>query len=116
MQAVATSIDALAVGVTLRMVEMTETGLALGVVGSVGVIGLMTFVELWNEYMTPILYLDNYPTLMSGLFRYKTVATYTLDTPVYFAGLLLAALPTGILFTCFSGTLMRNLTIGGIKG
>lgn len=44
MQAVATSIDALAVGVTLRMVEMTETGLALGVVGSVGVIGLMTFV------------------------------------------------------------------------
>ena len=79
-------------------------------------IGLMTFVDLWNEYMTPILYLDNYPTLMSGLFKYKTVATYTLDTPVYFAGLLLAALPTGILFTCFSGTLMKNLTIGGIKG
>ena len=42
-QAVATSIDALAVGVTLRMLEMTETGLALGVFGSVGVIGLITF-------------------------------------------------------------------------
>lgn len=79
-------------------------------------IGLMTFVTIWNDYMTPILYMDNYPTLMSGLFKYKTTATYTLDTPVYFAGLLLAALPTGILFTCFSGTLMRNLTIGGIKG
>lgn len=79
-------------------------------------IGLMSFVNIWNDYMTPILYMDNYPTLMSGLFKYKTVATYTLDTPVYFAGLLLAALPTGILFTCFSGTLMKNLTIGGIKG
>ena len=43
MQAVETSIDALAVGVTLKMLEMTETGLALGVFGSVGVIGLFTF-------------------------------------------------------------------------
>ncbi len=42
-QAVATSIDALAVGVTLRMVEMTEIGLPLGVFGSVGVIGGITF-------------------------------------------------------------------------
>ena len=43
LQAVATSIDALAVGVTLRMVEMTETGLALGIFGSVGVIAGITF-------------------------------------------------------------------------
>ena len=42
-QAVATSIDALAVGVTLRMLEMTEKGLSWGVFGSVGVIGLVTF-------------------------------------------------------------------------
>ncbi len=42
-QAVATSIDALAVGVTLSMLEMTEKGLAWGVFGSVGAIGLVTF-------------------------------------------------------------------------
>ena len=42
-QSVATSIDALAVGVTLRMLEMTEKGLSWGVFGSVGVIGLVTF-------------------------------------------------------------------------
>ena len=44
LQAVATSIDALAVGVTLRMAQMNEGGLALGVFGSVGAIGAMTFV------------------------------------------------------------------------
>lgn len=44
LQAIATSIDALAVGVTLRMAQMNEGGLALGVFGSVGVIGAMTFV------------------------------------------------------------------------
>ncbi len=42
-QAVATSIDALAVGVTLRMLVMTEKGLALGMAGSVAVIGIITF-------------------------------------------------------------------------
>ena len=44
LQAVATSIDALAVGITLRMAQMNAGGLALGVFGSVGVIGGVTFV------------------------------------------------------------------------
>ena len=45
MQAVATSIDALAVGVTLRAVgKTTKTMVFLGVFGSAGVIGLITFV------------------------------------------------------------------------
>lgn len=42
-QAIATSIDALAVGITLRMTAMMEGGLALGIFGSVGVIGVVTF-------------------------------------------------------------------------
>ena len=42
-QAVATSIDALAVGVTLSMLQLTEKGLAWGVFGSVGAIGFVTF-------------------------------------------------------------------------
>lgn len=41
-QAVATSIDALAVGVTLQMAAISETGLALGVWGATGVIGVVT--------------------------------------------------------------------------
>ena len=41
-QAVATSIDALAVGVTLQMAAISETGLALGVWGATGVIGIVT--------------------------------------------------------------------------
>ena len=42
LQAVATSIDALAVGVTLKMAALTETGLAMGVWGSTAVIGAVT--------------------------------------------------------------------------
>lgn len=42
LQAIATSIDALAVGVTLQMAAIS-TGLAMGVWGSTGCIGLITF-------------------------------------------------------------------------
>ncbi len=42
-QAVATSIDALAVGVTLQMAAISATGLALGVWGATGLIGGVTF-------------------------------------------------------------------------
>ena len=43
LQAVATSIDALAVGVTLKMATMSDTGLAFGVWGATAVIGVITF-------------------------------------------------------------------------
>ncbi len=43
-QAIATSIDALAVGVTLKMATFTETGLALGAWGASAVIGVTTFL------------------------------------------------------------------------
>ena len=43
LQAVATSIDALAVGVTLKMATMSDTGLAFGLWGATAVIGVITF-------------------------------------------------------------------------
>ncbi len=43
MQAIATSIDALAVGVTLQMAAISPQGLAMGVWGSTAVIGVITF-------------------------------------------------------------------------
>lgn len=43
-QAVATSIDALAVGVTLQMASISQKGLALGVWGATACIGIVTFI------------------------------------------------------------------------
>ena len=44
LQAIATSIDALAVGVTLQMASLSPAGLALGVWGATGTIGVVTFL------------------------------------------------------------------------
>lgn len=83
---------------------------------SIAAIGITVFVSLWNDYNTPLIYLDSYPTLMTGLFRYKTIAAYTLDIPTYFAGVFMAALPIFILFVAFNKVLLENLTLGGLKG
>lgn len=70
----------------------------------------------WSDYMTPLLYLPSYPTLSAGLFRYRLVASYTLDIPIYFAGIFIGSVPPAVIFTIFSDTIMTNMTIGGLKG
>ena len=71
---------------------------------------------VWNDYSTVLLYLPSYPTLAAGLFRYKEVAAFTLDIPTYFAGIIIGAIPTTVIFIIFSDTIMKNLTVGGMKG
>lgn len=44
LQSVATSIDALAVGVTLQMATLTPSGLATGAWGATAIIGVVTFI------------------------------------------------------------------------
>lgn len=78
--------------------------------------GIAMWTGLWNDAQTPLLYLPSYPTLASGMFRYKEVAAFTLDIPTYFAGVLLSAIPPSVIFLIFSDTIMQNLTFGGLKG
>lgn len=77
---------------------------------------IMLFMSTWGDYTTPLLYLPSYPTLSTGLFRYKTLAGYTLDIPVYFAGLFFTSIPIIVAFLFFHKTLMENMTLGGLKG
>ena len=83
---------------------------------SVIAIGLMTFIGVWNDYQTAMLYLPSYPTLSAGLYKYQIVAKYEFSAPIFFSGIFMSALPTAVLFIVFNKTLMENITIGGIKG
>lgn len=76
---------------------------------------ILLLMTLWNDYQTPLLHLPSYPTLSSGLFRYKTLAGYTLDIPIYFAGLFITCIPVVVVFIIFNRTLMENMSIGGLK-
>lgn len=79
-------------------------------------IEILAFIGLYNDYQTPILYLDRLPTLASGLYYYERIIQHQANHPVYFAGVIISIIPVLLLFGVFQNTLMENITTGGLKG
>lgn len=81
-----------------------------------GALLLVAGIGLWNDYMSPILFLRDFPTLSAGLYVYQMETTRFQNIPVLFAGLLVSIIPVIILFVCFQNTLMDMTIAGGLKG
>lgn len=79
-------------------------------------LSIMAFIGAWNDYATPLLYMPDYPTIASGIYRIKVSLTRSGDYPVYFAGLVVSMIPVLAIFIGFSKTIMQNFTVGGLKG
>ena len=79
-------------------------------------LAIMAFIGAWNDYQTVLLYLPDFPTLASGIYRIELSIMRGGSYPLYFAGLLISVVPIIILFSCFSNTIMKNFTVGGLKG
>ena len=77
---------------------------------------LTNMISYWNEYQAIILYIPKYLTIAAGLYQFKAKSAHISNFPVYFAGLLISMIPTLVLFSVFSGKIMTNLSIGGLKG
>lgn len=77
---------------------------------------LIKFVDYWNDYQTPILYMPSYPTLAVGVYNlsYTTVGVMSY-TPMRMAACIILLVPIFILFVMFKDKLMGNLTAGGVK-
>lgn len=79
---------------------------------------LSKFVTIWNDYMSPMIYLPSYPTLSYAAWQ----AQYSVDTdfamvPRQLAGLTIVLLPVIAVFVIFRDKLMHNdISVGGIKG
>lgn len=77
-------------------------------------IAIISFIGCWNDYMTVLLYLPDYPTVAAGLQRSNFLREGNM--PAYFAGLVLSVVPVIVVFSCCSDTIMKNFTMGGLKG
>ena len=77
---------------------------------------ILCFISGWNDYFTAMVYLPSYPTISSGLYIYEKVSQYNMNKPVYFAGIIMCAIPPMILFAIFRDRIMTNVTMGGLKG
>lgn len=81
-----------------------------------GTVILLKFIDFWNDFQTPMLYLPSYATLARGLFSLSTRSQGgTATVPGQMAGCMLLALPILVLFIIFKDKLMGNLSMGGVK-
>ena len=75
---------------------------------------ILLFIEYWNDYYTPMVFLPESPTMSYGLFLFQT--DNKASTPVQLASCLMACLPILVVFVAFKDKIMSNVTMGGIKG
>lgn len=84
--------------------------------GSILALSLLMFIAQWNNYESPILFLNKMPTLSVGLYYTGEIAKHQYLEPVYMAGVLVSIIPVIAAVIFFGDTIMKNVTIGGIKG
>ncbi len=81
---------------------------------------LIIFIEYWNDYLIPNLYLPAHKTISLALYQQsqgQEIANDALDeTPYIMTTVLLIVVPVIIFFSVFSKRLMGNLSVGGLKG
>lgn len=81
------------------------------------VICLLQFIDYWNDYMTPLIFLSSRPTLAYGLLEYQLSNANGVDSvPMKLAGCMILTLPILVLYLLFQDKMMGNLTVGGLKG
>ncbi len=83
---------------------------------------LISFVSLWNDYQTPLLYMPSYPTLAYGIYKLVNfskgngpISHFDLTVPLKMAGAITVATPIVVLFIFLKEKLMSNISLGGVK-
>lgn len=76
---------------------------------------LLLFVNYWNDYTTPMLYMPNVPTIAYGLYWLCFEGSNNVTIPSTMAGCISMVVPMLILFLFLHKRLMGNLSMGGLK-
>lgn len=89
-------------------VPLSKTGLF--------VTGLMSFVANWNELLLAMVFIsdDTKKTLPVSLSKF--VGPYNTNYVQMFAAIIIAIIPTIIVYCCFSNQIVEGLTTGAVKG
>ena len=78
---------------------------------------LLSFIQFWNDYQTPLIYMPSYPTLAYGLYYYVN-GSYEAETssvPMQLGGCMLMAIPLFAIFIAFQKKLLGGVSLGGLK-
>lgn len=85
----------------------------------ISIVFVLMFIQFWNDYQTPLLFMPNYPTISYGLLSFSDAGTTlggNMFANVQMTACILLLLPVIVIFLVFKDKMMGNLTLGGIKG
>ena len=76
---------------------------------------VVNFISGWGEYMTTIMYMDEWPSLGYMVYSLQEQSK-RFGMPMYYAVIMISMVPTVGIFIAFQETIMQNMTTGGLKG
>jgi len=78
---------------------------------------LIGFIDHWNNYTMPLVYMPNTPTIAYGLyyFQFNNINAVS-GVPYLMAACMLVTIPIFIIFMIFRNRIMGNVSLGGLKG
>ena len=80
------------------------------------VTGLMTFVANWNELLMAMVFISDDAKKTLPVALSKFVGPYQTNYAQMFAAIVIAIIPTIIVYTMFSNQIVEGLTTGAVKG
>ncbi len=93
----------------------TTVGIPLAKTGFM-VTGLMTFVNNWNELLLAMVFISKEAKKTLPVSLTKFVGPYNTNYCQMFAAIVLAIVPTVIVYCCFANQIVEGLTAGAVKG
>lgn len=86
-------------------------------VPAIASLSLLTFVNTWNDYLGPLIYLrdPNLWTMQLGLNNFVS-SLYDVDYGVLFAGLVISVLPVAVIFLLGQRYFVEGIATSGMKG
>lgn len=87
------------------------------VIGTFVTVMLIKFIEFWNDYTTPMIYMPDFPTIAYGLYGFVQESTTPerSGTQIKLAACMLVFIPNFIIFLIFKDKLIGNISMGGLK-
>ena len=77
---------------------------------------IIKFIEFWNDYQTPILFMPTHPTLAYGVYRMAFLTENESSRVMHkLASCMLLAVPILVLFIAFRNKILGNVSMGGVK-
>lgn len=77
---------------------------------------ILNVIGLWNDYMTPYLFLNSKPTVALGVYSIQTRAEQSGAMPQAFAAMSFMTVFVLAIYAGFSKTIMSSMSVGGLKG